>query len=172
MTAKPSPTTQVYRVYIKATSQAVWDAITKPEFTERFGYGGRVEYDLRPGGGYRLAATEEIKQGGRAMGFEVPDVMVDGEVIEANPPHTLVQTFRMLMDPTVAEEGFTRVTYQIDEVQGGVSRLTVTHELEGAAGLASLVSGQNEDQGAGGGWNFVLSSLKTLIETGQPLLHG
>ena len=45
-------TTQVYRVYIKASSQAVWDAITRPEWSERYGYGGRVEYDLRPGGAY------------------------------------------------------------------------------------------------------------------------
>ena len=43
-------TTQVYRVYIKASPQAIWDAITKPEWSERYGYGSRVEYDLRPGG--------------------------------------------------------------------------------------------------------------------------
>ena len=45
-------TTQVYRVYIKATPEAIWDAITKPEWTERYGYGGRGEYELRPGGAY------------------------------------------------------------------------------------------------------------------------
>jgi len=43
-------TTQVYRVYIKATPQAIWDAITQPEWTERYGYGGRGEWELRPGG--------------------------------------------------------------------------------------------------------------------------
>ena len=43
-------TVQVHRVYIKATPEAIWDAITKPEWTERYGYAARVEYDLRPGG--------------------------------------------------------------------------------------------------------------------------
>jgi len=43
-------TTQVYRVYIKATPEAIWDAITQPEWTEKYGYGGRAEFDLRPGG--------------------------------------------------------------------------------------------------------------------------
>ena len=54
-------TTQVYRVYIKATAQAIWDAITKPEWTERYGYGGRVEFDLRPGGAFRSIANEEMQ---------------------------------------------------------------------------------------------------------------
>jgi uncharacterized protein YndB with AHSA1/START domain len=95
--------------------------------------------------------------------------MVDGEVIEADPPRKLVQTWRMLMDPTIAAEGFTRLTYEIEESQGGVSKLTVTHELEGATGLASLVAGEQESQGAGGGWAWVLSGLKTLLETGQAM---
>ena len=47
---KTATTTQVYRVYIKATPEAIWDAITKPEWTERYGYGGVADYDLRPGG--------------------------------------------------------------------------------------------------------------------------
>ena len=55
-------TTQVYRVYIKATPQAIWDAITKPEWTERYGYGGLSEYDLRPGGAYRAFPSEAMKQ--------------------------------------------------------------------------------------------------------------
>ena len=50
-------TTQVYRVYIKATPQAIWDAITKPEWTARYGYTGFVSYDLRPGGAYEVRAT-------------------------------------------------------------------------------------------------------------------
>ena len=46
--AEKSVTTQVYRVFIKSTAQAIWDAITQPEWAEKYGYGGRVEYDLRP----------------------------------------------------------------------------------------------------------------------------
>jgi len=63
-TATAVGTTQVYRVYIKATPEAIWDAITKPEWTERYGYCGRVDYDLRPGGTYTGYTTAAI---GRAF---------------------------------------------------------------------------------------------------------
>ncbi len=168
-TTETSVTTQVYRVYIKATPQAIWDAITKPEWTERYGYTNRADYDLRPGGAYRSYPSEGMKKGAEAMGFPLPDVVVDGEVIAAEPPNRLVQTFRMLMDPEAAAEGFTRLTYEISEGKGGVSKLTVTHELEGAPKLALLVSGAIEDTGAGGGWSWILSDLKSLLETGSPL---
>jgi uncharacterized protein YndB with AHSA1/START domain len=156
-------TTQVYRVYIKATPEAIWDAITDPDWTERFGYGGRSEYDLRPGGAYRGYASEGMRKAG------APELAVDGEVIEATPPHKLVQTWRMLMDERMASEGFTRLTYEIEPRKEGVTRLTVIHELEGAPGLQLLMSGGMEDGGAGGGWSWVLSSLKTLLETGHSL---
>jgi uncharacterized protein YndB with AHSA1/START domain len=161
--AATSVTTQVYRVYIKATPEAIWDAITKPEWTEKYGYGGRGEYDLRSGGAYRGFTSEAM----RSMG--APDLAVDGEVMEADPPRRLVQTWRMVMDEAMASEGFTRLTYEIEEGKGGVTRLTVTHELEGAPKLALLLSGGMEDQGAGGGWSWVLSGLKTLLETGASL---
>jgi uncharacterized protein YndB with AHSA1/START domain len=161
--AATSVTTQVYRVYIKATPQAIWDAITSPEWTERYGYGGRGEYDLRPGGKYRGITNE----GMRAMG--APEVGVEGEVIEVDPPHRLVQSFHMIMDERMASEGFTRLTYEIEEGKGGVTRLTVIHDLEGAPTLSVLMSGGMEAQGAGGGWSWILSGLKTLLETGSPL---
>jgi len=156
--------TQVYRVYIKATPQAIWDAITKPEWTERYGYGGRAELDPRPGGTYRGLTSEAM----RAVGS--PDVAVDGEVIEVDPPHRLVMTWRMVMDEEMAAEGFTRLTYEIGEIEGGVTKLTVIHDLEGAPKLALLLSGGMEDLGAGGGWSWVLSDLKTLLETGAALV--
>jgi len=154
-------TTQVYRVYIKASAQSVWEAITKPEWTERFGYGGRAEYDLRPGGVYRGHSSPEMCAGG------APPVAVDGEVIEVDPPRKLVQTWRMVMDPGMAAEGFTRLTYEIQEGKNGVSRLTVTHDLAGAPKLAAMVAGDLESMGAGGGWSWVLSDLKSVIETGR-----
>ena len=156
-------TTQVYRVYIKASPQAVWDAITKPEWTERYGYGGRSEFDLRPGGAYVGYASEAMRCSG------APDVAVDGQVIEVDPPRKLVQTWRMAMDPGMAAEGFTRLTYEIEEGKGGVTKLTVTHDLEGAPQLANLVGGGMEGMGAGGGWAWVLSDLKTLLESGKRL---
>lgn len=162
-TVATTATTQVYRVYIKASPEAIWDAITKPEWTERFGYGGRSEYELRRGGVYRGYSSEGMRKAG------APEVAVDGEVIEADPPHKLVQTWRMLMDERMAAEGFTRLTYEIEPRKEGVTRLTVIHDLEGAPSLQLLMAGGMEDQGAGGGWSWVLSSLKTLLETGQSL---
>ena len=75
-------TTQVYRVYIKASAQAIWDAITKPEWTERYGYTGLVDYDLRPGGAYQVTASEPFRKESEARGYELPDVIIDGEVVE------------------------------------------------------------------------------------------
>jgi uncharacterized protein YndB with AHSA1/START domain len=163
-------TTQVNRIYIKATAQAVWDAITKPEWTSRYGYGGVVEYDLRPGGAYRAYASDAMKQRGQELGFEVPDLAVDGEVIESDPPSRLVHTFRMLMGgEDMAAEGFTRITWEIEELQPGFCKVTAIHDLEGAPQLAALVSGELETEGAGGGWPEILSGLKTILETGESL---
>jgi uncharacterized protein YndB with AHSA1/START domain len=155
-------TTQVYRVYIKATPEKIWDAITKPEWTDRYGYGGTVEGALEPGQ-YRILAGV----GMQAAGVRGP--IIDGELVEVDPPRKLVQTWRMLMDPDLEAEGFTRLTWEIQEGQGGVSRLTVIHELEGAPKLATMVAGGLEDTGAGGGWSWILSDLKSLLETGEPM---
>jgi uncharacterized protein YndB with AHSA1/START domain len=163
--AQTSVTTQVYSVYIRATPEAIWEAITKPEWSRRFGYGGDVEYDLRPGGSFRGFTSPEMRAAG------APDLALDGEVLEADPPHRLVQTWRMMMDQEMAAEGFTKLTYEIKERDGEVTKLTVIHELEGAPRLASLMSGGMEDGGAGGGWNWVLSGLKTLLETGRTMTH-
>jgi uncharacterized protein YndB with AHSA1/START domain len=160
-TTETSVTTHVHRVYIRATPEAIWEAITKPEWSARYGYGGYVEYDLRPGGPYRARASEEFLAAGS------PEIVIDGEVIEADPPRKLVQTWRMLMDEEMRNEGFTRLTYEITEGEGGVSRLTLTHELEGAPRLQVLLAGELEDRGAGGGWPWVLSDLKSLLETGS-----
>ena len=157
-------TTQVYRVYIKATPEAIWDAITKPEWTDRYGYGGTADYDLRPGAPYVVhpgAAMREFPN--------VPDEIIDGEVLEADPPRRLALTWRMLMDPGLQAEGFTRLTYEIEPLDGGVTRLTVVHDLEGAPLLAAMVAGEHDAEGAGGGWAWVLSDLKSLLETGKRL---
>jgi uncharacterized protein YndB with AHSA1/START domain len=163
-------TTQVYRVWIKASPERIWAAITDPEWTTRYAYEAPVEYELKPGGSYRSTATQEMKDFAKANGFEVPDVIVDGEVIESDPPRRLVQTWRMLMDPGTAAEPFTTLTYEIEDakMQPGVCKLTVTHELVDAPRTAAMVAG-TEDSGAGGGWAWILSDLKTLVETGKGL---
>ena len=94
-------------------------------------------------------------------------MVIDGEVVEADPPRKLVQTYRFLFDPETAAEGFTRVTWETEEAEGGTTKLTVTHELEDAPKMAAFVAG--EVPGAGGGWSWVLSDLKTLLETGKSL---
>jgi uncharacterized protein YndB with AHSA1/START domain len=99
--------------------------------------------------------------------FGGPDVVVDGEVIECDPPRRLVQTWRALWDPAFAAEGAKRLTWEIAEGPGGISSLTLTHELEGAPKTAEQVSGELPQ--AGGGWSFVLSDLKTLLETGKAM---
>jgi uncharacterized protein YndB with AHSA1/START domain len=171
MSISVSTTTQVYRIYIRATPEAIWQAITDPEWTNRYGYTGYANYDLRPGGAFRIVANEDFKANAAAGGFPCPDVVVDGEVQEADPPHKLVTTWRMLMDPTTAAEGFTRLSYEIKPRDGGFCSLTVVHELDGAPTLAAIVAGQGEDSGGGGGGGhaWVLSDLKSLLETGATL---
>jgi uncharacterized protein YndB with AHSA1/START domain len=156
-------TTQIYRVYIRATPEAIWEAITKPEWTVRYGYAPLVEYDLRAGGAFRAHANEGMK----ALGC--PEIISDGEVIEADPPRRLVQTYRMTMTPEMAAEAFTRLTYEIEPARGGVTKLTVTHDVTGAPGWAAVLRGEGETSGAGGGWSETLSGLKTLLETGEQL---
>jgi uncharacterized protein YndB with AHSA1/START domain len=156
-------TTQVFRIYIKASPEAIWDAITKPEWTEKYGYRGRAEYDLRPGGAYRVPATAEMIEMGAS-----PGPILEGEVLEADPPRRLVQTWHALWSEDIAAEQPTRVTFDIEEDDFGVTRLTVTHEVEGSPIHAAQVGlGDARMSEGGGGWPMILSSLKTLLETGE-----
>lgn len=159
-------TTQMFRVWIKAPAQQVWDAITDPATNAKFGYPGHCDYDLRPGGAFSAPATPEMKE------FGMPDVVVDGEILEVDPPRRLVQTWRMHFMPGQAEEGFTTVTWEIEEEHDGLSRVTLTHDVTDApitAGMVSLTSAKLDE--GGGGWAFVLTDLKSLLETGSNL-HG
>ena len=145
MTTMTATATQVYSVFIKATPEQIWEAITNPEFTEKYFYASRVEL----ANGRRRAFGPE----GQLWGDEA--------ILEEDPPRRLVHGWRALYDPELAEEATSRVTWEIDEQEGGVSRLTVTHDqLEGAPRTAESVAG---------GWMYVLSGLKTLLETGEPL---
>jgi len=149
MTTRTTQATQMYQVFIKASPEQIWDAITKPEFTQKYLYGTRSQYDLRPGGKFiSLAGDSE-------------DVMVDGEVQESDPPRKLVHTWLVHYDPEMATEQASRVTWEIEPQDGGFAKLTVVHDqLEASPRTAATVAG---------GWSFVLSGLKTLLETGKPL---
>ncbi|WP_233703234.1 SRPBCC domain-containing protein [Janibacter endophyticus] len=153
-------TTQIHRIFIKASPEKVWAAITTPEMSRLYGYLSPVEYDLRPGGRYLSRASEEMQQLG------MPEVVVTGEVLEADPPRRLVQTW----DPVwIKDEEPGTLTWDIEETADGATRLTLTHAGLGAETAAQV--GGNDDPMApgGGGWPWILSGLKTLLETGEPM---
>ena len=166
-TATSVTTTYVHKVYIRASAQRIWDAITQPEWTARYGYTGLVDSDFQPGSPYLFHPTPEFKAEAEAGGFAVPDPIIDGVVVEADAPHRLVTTWRMLMDPTTAEEPFTRLTQEIAQIDADTCSLTVTHECEDAPATLAMVSGAHEESGGGGGHTWELSDLKTLLETGE-----
>jgi uncharacterized protein YndB with AHSA1/START domain len=149
MTTATATTTQVYQVFIRATPEQVWQALVDPDWTQKYFYGTRAEYDLRPGGRFR------------SVGGDSGEPMVEGEVLEVEPPRKLVQTWRFLYDPELAAEGFTRVTYELEQAEGGLTKLTASHDLEGAPKTAEHVAG---------GWSYILSGLKTLLEVGRPMV--
>lgn len=154
-------TTQNHRVYLKATPEQVWDALTTSQWTERYGYGGRIDIELRQGGAYRGYASEGM------VGPGVDVVIVEGEITEASPARRLALTWKMIGDPDMAVEEASHLTYDIDQDERGVTTLTITHDLTGAPKTAALVGG--DVPGTGGGWFFVLSDLKSLLETGTSL---
>jgi uncharacterized protein YndB with AHSA1/START domain len=143
-------TTQVYQVLIKASAQQIWDAITKPEFSSLYFHGAHVD------------TTGEA---GTPMRYTSPDgeqVWGDELILESEPPHRLVVPWRSLYAPEMAAEPASRVTWLIEEQDGGVCLLTVTHDqLENSPITAKSVSGI--------GWLTVVNGLKTVLETGQPL---
>jgi uncharacterized protein YndB with AHSA1/START domain len=148
-TTTTEQTTQVYSVFIKAAPEKIWDAITKPEFTSQYFYGSVIDSTYEPGSPYIGWSTDRSQQ------------YVDGEVLEADRPRKLVTTWRALYDPETAAEPHSRVTWEIEPAGEHVTKLTVVHdELEAAPKTAASVAG---------GWSFVLSGLKTLVETGEPL---
>ena len=149
MTTMTAQTTQVYSVFIRATPEQVWDAITKPEFTTKYFYGSVIDSTFEDGAPYLGWSSDRTQQ------------YVDGEVLESDPPRMLKHTWRALYDPETASEPFSRVTWEIEPQEGGVTKLTVVHDqLEAAPKTAESVAG---------GWSHVLSGLKTLLETGEPL---
>ena len=142
--------TQVYQLFIKATPEQIWDAITKPEFTQQYFYGSVLDSTFEPGASFDGWSADRSQH------------YVDGEVLEADPPRLLRTTWRALYDPETAAEPHSRVTWEIEPQDGGLTKLTVVHdELEQSLKTAASVAG---------GWPFVLSGLKTLLETGQPLV--
>jgi uncharacterized protein YndB with AHSA1/START domain len=139
-------TTQVYQVFIQATPEAIWEAITTPEFTAKYFHGARIS--VTPDSYRSLSPADEL--------------WGDDAVLEFDPPRRLVHGWRSLYAPELAAEETSRVSWELEPQDGGVTLLTVVHDqLEGAPKTAASV--------AGVGWMYVLSGLKTLLETGKGL---
>jgi uncharacterized protein YndB with AHSA1/START domain len=137
----------VYVTYVHTTPQKLWDALTKPEFTRKFWFGTVQECEWKPGASWKL---------------KTPDGRIgdDGEVIESDPPRKLVVTWQNHLFAELTAEGFSRMTYEL-EPTGSVVKLTLTHTIDKLESkLIKAVSG---------GWPYILASLKSLLETGEPL---
>ena len=138
----------VYEVYIRTTPQQLWEAITNPDFTRRYFYETEVQSDWRPGSpiGYRMADGQNA---------------LDGTILEVDPPRKLVHTFIMTHNPEGKNDRPSRVTWEIQPM-GETCKLTLLHDdFDGETATFKAVAS---------GWNPVLSGLKTLLETGSPLL--
>ena len=138
-------TSFVYVTYIRSTPQKVFEAITRPEIARRY-WGHENVSDWQPGSAWQHVRANEQRT-----------VNVVGKVVEASPPARLVITWA---SPPQADDpaSYSRVTFDVAPYED-IVRLTVTHdELETGSAMAKSISQ---------GWPIVLSSLKSLLETGE-----
>ena len=146
METKPS---HVFVVFIRTTPERVWEAITNSEFTIHYYYSSTVESAWTPGAPYVYSI-----QGHPA---------IVGRVLEADPPRKLVCTFDAKWDDEVAADAPSRITWEIEPAGEDVSKLTVVHDgFEAETATFRSI---------GGGMPLILSALKTLLETGVPLVE-
>jgi uncharacterized protein YndB with AHSA1/START domain len=140
----------VYSVFIKAPPDRVWRAITDADDTARYYFSTRVASDWTPGS---------------ALAYTYPDgsVAADGQVLEIDPGRRVVMSFHPHWDPAIDAEGPVRMTWAVEAADDGGTKLTVTSELEPGSKTAEEFQG---------GIVYIVSGLKTLIETGEPLAVG
>jgi len=137
---------KVFEIYIKTTPERLWQAITDSEMRSKYTFGVGIESDWTQGSRYQAAHPSG------------PAPISEGENLEVDPPHRLVQSFNALWGEDVKSEGTSRVTWEIEPVADSC-RLTVTHD--------QLREDANDQ--LYGGWPMILSGLKTLLETGETL---
>lgn len=140
--------TQVHEVFIRSTPEKVWEAMTRGELTEKCYFGTSVASTWRPG--------DRIVYSGGPGG----EPMVEGRLEEVEPRKKLVHTWVVRYDPSLSDEE-SRVSYLLEPL-GQAVKLTVRHDLGSAPKTARAVETD--------GWSVILSSMKTLLETGQPLV--
>jgi uncharacterized protein YndB with AHSA1/START domain len=136
---------KVFEIYIKTTPERLWEAITSSEMRQKYTFGVGISSDWTPGSSYQAAHPSGVD-------------ISEGENLEVDPPHRLVQSFNALWSDDVKAEGTSRVTWDIEPV-GDSCRLTVTHDQMRESTNAEIY----------GGWPQILSGLKTLLETGESL---
>ena len=139
----------VYSIYIAATPEKVWEALTTAEFSRKYFSGFAVEVDLRVGGAFVVRNPDG-------------SVHISGEVIECDPPRKLTITWNVNWPGLVEKLGVTLVTYQI-EPSGEAVKLTLIQAHDRTISDDILSGGR-------AGWPAILSGLKSLLETGKPLL--
>ena len=140
--------THVYELYIRTSPERLWSALISPEYTRRYFYGSHYESNWERGAPYQSLLDDG------SMPFE-------GVVLEADPPRRLVYTFHYTGDDATRLEQPSRVTWEILP-RGEMCKLTVIHDGFAPGELATY-------QKVGGGWPYILSSLKSVLETGEPL---
>jgi uncharacterized protein YndB with AHSA1/START domain len=138
----------VYTIYIAATPQQVWEALTSVEFSRKYFFGFDVEIEQKVGGAFVI---------------RMPDgaVHISGEVIECVVPSRLTITWNVNWPGLVDKLGVTLVSYDIAET-GDAVRLTMTEAHDRPIDDDILSGGRT-------GWPAILSSLKSLLEIGKPL---
>jgi uncharacterized protein YndB with AHSA1/START domain len=140
----------VYTIYIASTPEQVWRALTSGEFSRKYFFGNSVEVDLRIGGDYVVRPPDG-------------SVHIRGEVIECTPPRKLTITFNVNWPELIEKLGPTLVTFEIEPAGGEVVRLTMTEAHDRPIDDDILSGGRQ-------GWPAILSSLKSLLERGEPLV--
>jgi uncharacterized protein YndB with AHSA1/START domain len=140
----------VYVIYIRTTAEKLWNALTDPEQTKQYWAGTWQESEWKKGAAWRIMMPD-----GR--------VADTGEVLEIEPHKRLVVTWRNEFRPELRAEGFSRLTYQLEQ-QGDMVKLMLTHEmLELPQGPSKFIDAVSS------GWPAILSSLKSMLETGESL---
>jgi uncharacterized protein YndB with AHSA1/START domain len=137
----------VYVTYIRTTPARLWQALIDPEFTRRYWAETWQESEWKPGASWRMM---------------IPDGRVgdSGEILEIKPERRLVLSWRNEFKPELRAEGYSRLTYEL-EPQGDSVKLTIIHEIDKPdSKFIEAVSS---------GWPLILASLKSLLETDEPL---
>ncbi|MDB4954890.1 MAG: ATPase [Myxococcales bacterium] len=137
----------VYVSYIRTTAAKLWTALTSPEFTKQYWFGVSFESAFEVGAPWKLVYADGT----------VTDA---GEIVESVPGKRLVVTWRNQFKPELRAEGVARCTFDLVE-NGAQMKLTVTHEID--------VSPSKFIAAVSAGWPAIISSLKSLLETGTAL---